>query len=59
MKNRKKTDILECVPLLRGAAKILEKYRSNLEAIRTCKLLPIPSNQKVNAYLKEIADGCR
>ena len=24
----------------------------------TTKLLPVPSNQKVNAYLKEIADFC-
>jgi len=37
------------VPLLPQAATILEKYRGKL---------PVKSNQRMNAYLKEIADIC-
>ena len=58
VKSRQKTDILERVPLLPGAARIVEKYKNNPLVLRTGKLLPVPSNQKVNAYLKEIADLC-
>ncbi|HEV7330918.1 MAG TPA: site-specific integrase [Flavisolibacter sp.] len=51
--NRTKTDITSRIPLLSYAEKILNKYANNGD-----KLLPVPSNQKMNAYLKEIADLC-
>lgn len=37
---------------------IIDKYSDNPYCINEDKLLPILSNQKMNAYLKEIADGC-
>jgi site-specific recombinase XerD len=55
IKKRHKTNIVSKIPLLDTAAKIIEKYknypRSNNET-----LLPVPSNQKMNGYLKEIGD---
>lgn len=58
IKARQKTDIVERVPLLNPAIKIIEKYKNNPAAINSGRLLPVPSNQKLNAYLKEIADLC-
>lgn len=58
VKDRQKTDISERVPLLPPAVKILEKYKDHPIAIQKGKLFPVPSNQKINAYLKEIADLC-
>lgn len=52
--NRTKTNVPSRIPLLPQAEKILTKYRDQQE-----KLLPVMSNQKMNAYLKEIADLCR
>lgn len=57
IKNRQKTDISERVPILPPAQKILDKYELYTQ-IEERKLLPVPSNQKVNAYLKELADIC-
>ena len=37
---------------------ILDKYKNYPEVVFKKKLLPVPSNQKVNAYLKEIATVC-
>ena len=49
----------ECrIPLLPIAADILKKYKSNLCYKVNGKLFPVPSNQKMNAYLKEVADVC-
>lgn len=58
VKNRQKTNIASRIPLLPTALNIIEKYRSQPKVCNTGKLLPILSNQKVNAYLKEIADLC-
>lgn len=58
IKNRQKTDISERVPVLPPVASILEKYKDFQSHSQDDKLLPIPSNQKVNAYLKEIAVLC-
>jgi site-specific recombinase XerD len=56
--SRKKTGNPCRIPLLPQARIILEKYKGNHKVIETGKLLPVPSNQKFNAYLKEIADLC-
>ena len=53
--SRHKTGIPCHVPLLEIPQKILDKYSKN---DNKGKLLPLPSNQKMNAYLKEIADVC-
>lgn len=56
--NRQKTDIKSNVPLLPQSLMILKKYENhNCRTIEN-KLLPVKSNQKMNAYLKEIADIC-
>ena len=44
------------IPLLHKAEQILDIYQDEAEI--TGKLLPLRSNQKVNAYLKIIADMC-
>lgn len=58
VKNRQKTDIASRIPLLPSALAIIEKYKDHPKVCNTGKLLPMLSNQKVNAYLKEIADVC-
>ena len=44
------------IPVLPVAASILDKYKDVAEC--TGKLLPVLSNQRMNSYLKEIADVC-
>jgi site-specific recombinase XerD len=56
IKNRKKTNIISKIPLLDTPAKIIEKYKEFPRLANSDSLLPVPSNQKMNAYLKEIAD---
>ncbi|AMR30539.1 integrase [Mucilaginibacter sp. PAMC 26640] len=56
--SRQKTDTPVSTPLLPKAMEILLKYRTNQRALISGKLFPIISNQKVNSYLKEIADLC-
>lgn len=56
MTKRQKTSITENVPILDVARAIINKYHSSAD--RNGRLLPILSNQKMNAYLKEIADLC-
>lgn len=55
---RHKTDMLSHVPVLPVAKEILDKYRFNPYCLDKHVLLPVISNQKLNAYLKEIADVC-
>ena len=56
--HRQKTDSLSKIPILPVSESILEKYKDYPECLNKNKLLPILSNQKMNAYLKEIADIC-
>lgn len=56
---RSKTDTRSSIPILPTASDILEKYSQHTEEIDSGKLLPVLSNQKMNAYLKEIADVCK
>lgn len=55
---RQKTGKKESVPLLPVALQIIDKYRNNDYCTTYDKLLPVNSNQRYNAYLKEIADIC-
>ncbi|RXG17140.1 site-specific recombinase XerD [Leeuwenhoekiella aestuarii] len=57
--NRSKTDTRSSIPLLPTALAILEKYQEHPEVSKNGKLLPVLSNQKMNAYIKEIADLCK
>jgi site-specific recombinase XerD len=56
IKKRKKTSIVSKIPLLDPALKIIEKYKNYPRPINISVLLPVPSNQKMNACLKEIGD---
>ena len=53
-----KTDTRSNISLLPIASALLEKYKDYPQVINEEKLLPILSNQKMNSYLKEIADVC-
>ena len=53
---RQKTDVSSRIPLLPVALKVLKKYRDHPQCNNKDLLLPVLSNQKMNAYLKEIAD---
>ena len=55
MTKRQKTNTDVNVPLLDIPKMILKKYKGKLPNGKT---LPVISNQKLNAYLKEIADIC-
>ncbi len=57
-KARQKTKQMANIPLLEIPLKIIEKYRENPQCERRGTLLPVLTNQKMNAYLKEIADVC-
>ncbi len=58
IRDRKKTDTTENVPLLPIAKEIIQRYRNHPHCKANNKLLPVNSNQRYNAYLKEIADLC-
>ncbi|MVZ67443.1 tyrosine-type recombinase/integrase [Sphingobacterium sp. DK4209] len=56
--NRQKTNTLSSIPILPKALEILKLYRDYPPSKSNGQLLPILSNQKMNSYLKEIADLC-
>lgn len=56
--HRKKTNSLCSIPILPTISKLIEKYKNNPHCIKNNLLLPVLSNQMMNAYLKEIADIC-
>jgi site-specific recombinase XerD len=56
--SRQKTDTTTRVPLLPPALEILERYKDHPQCLNQGRLLPVLSNQKMNTYLKEIADAC-
>ena len=57
-KPREKTGVMSRIPLLPIPIKLLEKYRNDKDLLVTGKLLPVPTNQRMNAYLKEVATIC-
>ncbi|MFL9844074.1 site-specific integrase [Flavobacterium rhizosphaerae] len=46
------------IPLLPKAKAIMERYKNHKLCLERNSVLPVTSNQKMNAYLKEIADLC-
>ena len=46
------------IPLLEVPLDIIEKYKDYPLCEKRNVLLPVPCNQKMNSYLKEIADLC-
>lgn len=55
---RQKTDISARIPLLPAALSLIEQYKNHPQCLLDDRVLPVLSNQKMNAYLKEIADCC-
>jgi integrase len=57
-KRRHKTLVASHIPILPVALEILERYKDHPVCEHSGKALPVTSNQKMNAYLKEVADLC-
>ena len=57
-KPRQKTKNMCNIPLLDIPQEILRKYADHPTCRKRGVLLPVPCNQKMNSYLKEIADIC-
>ena len=57
-KARQKTKNMCNIPLLDIPLAIIEKYKDNPKCQKQNVLLPVPCNQKMNSYLKEISDLC-
>ncbi|WP_423819630.1 site-specific integrase [Salinimicrobium sp. TIG7-5_MAKvit] len=55
---RTKTKSLSSIPLLPVAEEIIERYQDHPEVQKGNCILPVLSNQKSNAFLKEIAMMC-
>ena len=56
--NRQKTGSTSNIPLLPVAEEIIKKYENHPVSSNSGKLLPVYTNQKVNEYLKTIAENC-
>lgn len=56
--HRQKTETASKIPILSVTQMIIDKYADHPQSVNEDKLLPILSNQKMNAYLKEIATVC-
>jgi len=56
--HRQKTESASKIPILPVTQMIIDKYGNHPQCCIEDKLLPILSNQKMNAYLKELADIC-
>lgn len=56
--SRAKTEINSNIPLLPDALAIINKYSDYPPCVAKGLALPVLSNQKMNSYLKEIADLC-
>ena len=55
---RTKTKTLSSIPILPVAEEILDRYKNHPEVKNSDFILPVLSNQKSNAFLKEIALMC-
>jgi site-specific recombinase XerD len=55
---RTKTNVPSKIPLLPISNSIINKYADHPITLRSSKLLPVISNQRMNSYLKELADAC-
>jgi site-specific recombinase XerD len=55
---RQKTDTPSRIPLLPAASTLMRRYANHPNCENSGRVLPVLSNQKMNSYLKEIADVC-
>ena len=58
IKKRIKTNKLLRIPILPEAKKLIDKYKTNPKSKINGTIFPKISKQKLNAYLKEVADVC-
>jgi len=56
--SRQKTENPSRIPLLPTTLELMEKYKDHPQCVADGRLLPVLSNQKMNSYLKKIADAC-
>lgn len=56
--NRQKTKTMVKIPLLEKAQELIDKYQNHPMTVITETLFPVITNEKLNLYLKEIADAC-
>lgn len=56
--HRKKNDNSSRIPLLKPALQIIARYKEHPKCVNEDVVLLVMSNQKMNSYLKEIADAC-
>lgn len=56
--SRQKTEVPSRIPLLPVCLEILQRYEQHPQCLGKDRVLPVWSNQKLNEYLKEIADVC-
>ena len=59
LERRRKASSIANIPLLPVPLAILKKYEAHPIALKKGTCLPVICNQKLNSYLKEIADFCR
>lgn len=57
-KSRQKTKNMCNIPVLNVTKQIINKYANHPDCLKKGVILPVISNQKMNSYLKEIADLC-
>ena len=55
---RQKTEMVVNIPILPVALGIINKYKDHPRAVHNGTVFPKLSNQKLNSYLKEVADIC-
>ncbi len=55
---RQKTNTTSRIPILPTAIEIIDRYKDNIQCQLKGTVLPVLTNQKMNSYLKEIADKC-
>ncbi len=58
-KTRQKTKNMCNIPLLEIPLALIEKYKEHEVCLDRGTVLPVISNQRLNSYLKELADICR
>ncbi|HEV7379727.1 MAG TPA: site-specific integrase [Dyadobacter sp.] len=58
MSEREKTKSPTRIPLLTKALDLVSKYEQHSDCLMKDLVFPVLSNQKMNAYLKELADIC-
>lgn len=56
--NRQKTNTMVSIPLLTEAVHLIKKYNDHPVSVGKGRLFPVISNQRMNGYLKEIAEIC-